>query len=131
MLNKSGVKSATYIAPMQILADPNLQFSVGCIVPATAGVVDSSSGRKIASAGLPITVDLGSLDKACKVADATTNFANAVLLHDVDVTNGQNNGTALIFGFVDMSKLSSDMISKINTAFGVSGASKKITFVKY
>lgn len=131
MLNKSGVKSATYTAPTQILADPNLQFSVGCVVPAAAGVVDSFSGRKIANAGLPIVVDLGSLNNVCKVADATTNFANAVLLHDVDVTNGQNNGTALIFGFVDMSKLSSDMISKINTAFGTSSASKKITFVKY
>ena len=128
MLNNSGIN---YTAPTQILADPELQFSVGCIVPATAGVVDSSSGRKIVSAGLPITVDLGSLNNACKVADATTNIANAVLLHDVDVTNGANNGTALIFGFVDMSKVSSDMISKINTAFGASGASKKITFVKY
>lgn len=131
MLNKSGIKSGTYTAPTQILADPELQFSVGCIVPATAGVVDSSSGRKIVSAGLPITVDLGSLNNACKVADTTTNIANAVLLHDVDVTDGANNGTALIFGFVDMSKLSLDMISKINTAFGASGASKKITFVKY
>lgn len=131
MLNKSGIKSGTYTAPTQILADPELQFSVGCIVPEVAGVVDSSTGRKIASAGLPITVDLGSLNNACKVANATTNIANAVLLHDVDVTDGANNGTALIFGFVDLSKVSSDMMSKINTAFGVSGASKKITFVKY
>lgn len=131
MLNKTGIKSGTYTAPTQILADTDLQFSVGCIVPASAGVVDSSSGRKMVSAGLPLTIDLGSLNNACKVADEKTNFANAVLLHDVDVTDGANNGTALIFGFVDMSKVSSEMISKINTAFGVSGASKKITFIKY
>lgn len=131
MLNKKGIKSGTYTAPTQILADPELQFSVGCVVPAKAGVVDSSSGRKIVSAGLPITVDLNSLNDACKVADETTNIANAVLLHDVDVTDGANNGTALIFGFVDMSKVSSYVASKINTAFSVSGASKKITFVKY
>lgn len=130
MLNDGRIVKSNYVAPVQILADPNLQFSVGCIVPAVAGE-DTSEGRKIAQAGLPIVVDLGSLNNACKVADATTNLANAVLLHDVDVTKGQNNGTALIFGFVDMSKLSSDMISKINTAFGASGASKKITFVKY
>lgn len=130
MLNKSGIKSGIYTAPTQILADPSLQFSVGCVVPTVAGE-DTSDGRKIAQAGLPVVVDLGSLNNACKVADATTNLANAVLLHDVDVTKGQNNGTALIFGFVDMSKMSSDMISKINTAFGASGASKKITFVKY
>lgn len=131
MLNDGRIVKSTYVAPTQILADPNLQFSVGCIVPTTAGVFDSSSGRKIARAGLPITVDLGSINSVCKVANATTDIANAVLLHDVDVTNGQSNGTALIFGFVDMSKLSSDMISKVNTAFGVESASKKITFIKY
>lgn len=130
MLNSGSIVKSTYVAPVQILADPSLQFSVGCIVPAVAGK-DTDDGRKIAQAGLPIVVNLDSLNSACKVADTTTNFANAVLLHDVDVTKGQNNGTALIFGFVDMSKVSSDMISKINNAFGASGASKKITFVKY
>lgn len=130
MLNKSGIYKATYASPIQILADPNLQFSVGCVVPATAGTA-TSDGRKIAQAGLPITVNLGNLNEVCKVADATTNTANAILLHDVDVTNGQNNGTALIFGFVDLSKLSLDMVSKINTAFGASGATRKIVFVKY
>lgn len=131
MLNDGRIVKSTYVAPTQILADPNLQFSVGCIVPTTAGVVDSFSGRKIARAGLPIVVDLGSINSACKVANATTDIANAVLLHDVDVTNGQSNGTALIFGFVDVSKLSSDIVSKVNTAFGVESASKKITFIKY
>lgn len=129
MLNKNGIYKATYASPIQILADPNLQFSVGCIVPVTAGTA-TDDGRKIAQAGLPITINLSNLNEVCKVADAKTNIVNAVLLHDVDVTNGQNNGTALIFGFVDLSKVSSDMMSKINTAFGVSGASKSIIFVK-
>lgn len=130
MLNDRRIVKSTYAAPVQILADPNLQFSVGCIVPADAGE-HTSDGRNIAKAGLPIVVNLGSLGSACKVADAAGNLANAVLLHDVDVTEGENNGTALIFGFVDMSKLSSDMISKVDTAFGVDGSSKKITFIKY
>lgn len=130
MLNKGKIITTNYANDVQILADPDLQFSVGCIVPATAGEVQPN-GSKIAHAGLPLTVDLGSINSECKVADATTNIANAVLLHDVDVTKGQNNGTALIFGFVDMSKVSSDMISKINAVFGASGASKKITFIKY
>ena len=130
MLNKSGIYKATYASPIQILADPNLQFSVGCMVPATAGTA-TSDGRKIAQAGLPITIDLDNLNEVCKVADATTNIANAILLHDVDVTNGQNNGTALIFGFVDLSKVSSGTVSKIKTAFGASGATRNITFVKH
>lgn len=130
MLNKSGIYKATYASPIQILADPNLQFSVGCMVPTTAGTA-TSDGRKIAQAGLPITVDLKNLNEVCKVADGETNIVNAVLLHDVDVTNGQNNGTALIFGFVDLSKVSSDMMSKIKTAFDASGATRSIMFVKY
>lgn len=130
MLNKNGIYKATYASPIQILADPNLQFSVGCVVPATAGTA-TGDGRKIAQAGLPITVDFGNLNKVCKVADATTNKVNAILLHDVDVTNGQNNGTALIFGFVDLSKVSSYVMTKINTAFGASGATKNIVFVNY
>lgn len=131
MLNKSGIYKATYASPIQILADPNLQFSVGCIVPTAAGTTTTSDGRKIAQAGLPIVVNLDNLNEACKVADKETNIVNAVLLHDVDVTNGQNNGTALIFGFVDMLKVSSDMKPKIDTAFGASGATKNIMFVKY
>lgn len=137
MLNKNGIYKATCASPVQILADPNLQFSVGCTVPATAGTA-TSDGRKIAHAGLPITVNLSNLNEACKVVDTSSNvadtssdFANAILLHDVDVTNGQNNGTALIFGFVDLSKVSSDMKSKIDTAFNVTGASRNIVFVKY
>lgn len=130
MLNDGRIVKSTYVAPTQILADPNLQFSVGCIVPSVAGN-DAGDGRKIAQAGLPIVVDLKSLNSACKVANATTDLANAVLLHDVDVTKGQNNGTALIFGFVDMSKVSSDMASKIDSVFSASGASKNITFIKY
>lgn len=124
MLNKSGIYKATYASPVQILADPNLQFSVGCIVPTVAGIA-TNDGRMIAQAGLPITVDLSNLNEACKVAN-TTNIVNAILLHDVDVTNGQNNGTALIFGFVDLSKVSSAMVNRINTAFNVPGATKNI-----
>lgn len=124
MLNKSGIYKATYASPIQILADPNLQFSVGCIVPTAAGTA-IGDGRKIAQAGLPIVVNLEKLEETCKVADKT-NAVNAVLLHDVDVTNGQANGTALIFGFVDLSKVSSDMMLKIKTAFDVSGATKNV-----
>lgn len=35
--------------------------------------------------------------------------ANAVLLHNVDVTNGNNNGTALIWGFVNINRLEADV----------------------
>ena len=55
---------------------------------------------------------------------------NAVLLHDVDVTNGNANGTALIFGFVNVNRVESDVATAITTAIGATGASKQITFIK-
>ena len=38
-----------------------------------------------------------------------TVSANAVLLHNVDVTAGTKNGTALLFGFVNYNRLESDV----------------------
>lgn len=42
--------------------------------------------------------------------------AKGVLLHDVDVTAGDNNGTLLIFGFVNINRLDTDVQTAITTA---------------
>lgn len=42
--------------------------------------------------------------------------ATGVLLHDVDVTAGDNNGTLLIFGFVNINRLDADVQTAITTA---------------
>ena len=55
---------------------------------------------------------------------------NAVLLHDVDARIANANGTALIFGFVNLSRLASGVEAKIDTALTNVNASKLITFVK-
>lgn len=122
MLNKSGIIKAEYATPKQILADPNLQFSVGCLVPANIGNT---------KAGTPIHVDLSNINVACKKVDNTATFANAVLLHDVDVSNGQTNGTALIFGFVDLNKVDTTTQTLLKTALSTDGATKLITLVNY
>ena len=122
MLNKSGIIKADYATPKQILADPNLQFSVGCLVP--AGIGNSK-------AGTPIYVDLSNINVVCKKVDNTTTFANAVLLHDVDVSNGNTNGTALIFGFVDLNKVDTTTQTLLETALSNTSATKLITLVKY
>lgn len=127
MLNRSGISKTTMIAPRQILANVELQSSVGCIVPQALGV--EVGGKKIAKAGTPIKVDLMNLQTAATKADGTTAM-NAVLLHDVDVTNGNANGTALIFGFVNVNRVESDVATAITTAVGATGASKQITFIK-
>ena len=127
MLNKSGITKTTLTAPKQILANVELQASVGCIVPTTLGV--TVGARKVAKAGTPIKIDLMNLQTAAVKADGTTAM-NAVLLHDVDVTTGNANGTALIFGFVNVNRVDSDVAAAITTAAGAAGASKQITFMK-
>lgn len=122
MLNKSGIIKTDYATPKQILADPSLQFSVGCLVPANIGNT---------KAGTPIYVDLNNINVACKKVDNTATFANAVLLHDVDVSNGQTNGTALIFGFVDLNKVDATTQTLLKTALSTDGATKLITLVNY
>lgn len=123
MLNRSGISKATYTAPKQILANVELQSSVGCIVPQILGVTVGSA--KIAKAGTPIKIDLMNTNTAVAVAGAED--MNAVLLHDVDVTNGNANGTALIFGFVNVNRVEADVAAKIAA---VTTNSSKVTFLK-
>lgn len=127
MLNRSGITNTSLAATKQILANVDLQSSVGCIVPQTLGVVVGS--KKIAKAGTPIKIDLMNLQTAAVKADGTTPL-NAVLLHDVDVTAGNANGTALIFGFVNVNRVDSDVATAITTAVAADGVSQMITFMK-
>lgn len=191
MFNKDGVKNTKYGAPVQILANVELQYSMGCRVPQSLGT-DVAGVGKIAKAGTPVFLNLATRDivpvvkpgavtetatgsvitgasitkvevvaatfktavsntagiykfKATvdnstttwKLGDNTvtlntygitvtgtvangdeiqvvftasgTATANAVLLHNVDVTDGTKNGTALLFGFVNYNRLESDV----------------------
>ena len=110
MLNRSGVTKTSYAAPKQILANVELQASVGCIVPQSIGV--AVGGKKIAKAGTPITISLTNLQTA--VSAAAGGKANAVLLHDVDVTAGNANGTALYFGVVNINRVDSDVAATLS-----------------
>ena len=127
MLNYDGIEKTTLTAPKQILANVQLQESVGCIVPQTLGVAVGS--KKIAKAGTPINIDFTNLQTAAKAA-ATASPMNAVLLHDVDVTSGSKNGTALIFGFVNLNRVDSDVATAIATAKGYGTPSPMLTFIK-
>lgn len=135
MLNRSGISKTTLTATKQILANVELQSSVGCIVPQTLGVAVGT--KKVAKAGTPINIDLMNLKTAVKKPDPDTAGSgaaavpmNAVLLHDVDVTGGNANGTALIFGFVNVNRVDSDVAAAITTAAAISGSTDKITFMK-
>lgn len=104
MLNKHMIIKDSYGNVNQILADPNLQFSVGCVIPQNLGN---------SKAGTPIKIDLTNLTQPAIKPDGSTIQANAVLLHDVDLSHGQTNGTALLFGFVNLSRIDSTTESLI------------------
>lgn len=104
MLNQTGIKTSVGIAPNQILVNPQFQFSVGIVVSkecAAKAVVEN--GRKILKAGTPLTGNLDS--RTAPFAIATAANVTGMLLHDVDVTDSNANGTLLIFGFVNMNRL--------------------------
>ena len=108
MYNNTGITKTSYLNKNQILFAVEHQVSMSIVVDDTAGTEDSATKRKIVKAGTPLT---GSLDeRTTAFTKATTSTgANAVgiLLHDVDVTAGENNGTLLIFGFVNTNRLDS------------------------
>ena len=105
MFNKTGIKKTTGAAPVQILFDVQNQVSVSIVVD--DGYSVTRDGRKIVPAGTPLSGSLTARNTAFVKAVDNTNPATGVLLHDVDVTDGDTNGTLLIWGFVDLNKIDS------------------------
>lgn len=111
MFNKTGIKKTTGAAPVQILFDVQNQVSVSVVVD--DGYSVTRDGRKIVPAGTPLSGSLTARNTAfVKAMDNTAESgasngkpATGVLLHDVDVTDGDTNGTLLIWGFVDLNKI--------------------------
>lgn len=128
MANKIEQVAAT--ATKQILFATQPSMSVGVVV-GNAGVSADSNGKKILKAGTPLKGSLEARGTAWTLsADSSgTNPAVGVLLHDVDVTAGNENGTALIFGFVDLNKVDSSVTALITTAAKAALAGK-VTFLK-
>lgn len=227
MLNRSGIETLTLGAPAQIVANVEMQASVGCIVAQSLGI-DQADGKKIAYAGTPLSINpadrtaaaiaagtktpaawafaittafaadevltvdsvnytckatenvgskqfagttaaeqaasllkmlasdtyafsagaetaqivatqktasstetavvvsktasTGAFSAVAKVASYSEAAGNALLLHDVDVTNGAANGTALIFGFVNWNLINSAIQASVNTGINAYGA---------
>ena len=92
----------------------------------TVRVEYAADGKSIAKAGTPIHIDLSNLQTPAAAATAGS-AANAVLLHDVEVTSGSHNGTALIFGFVNINRLASDVKAKVTAGINTVGA---VSFIK-
>jgi hypothetical protein len=136
MLNRDGVRKYSYNNVRQILANVEFQESVGCIVPQEMGVEVTANGRtrKIVKAGTPVSINLEDINDPVVVPKAAAGGEpavpmNAVLLHDVDVTDGAANGTACIFGFINLNRLENDVKTAITAATAIAGASPLLTFM--
>ena len=106
MFNRPGIKKETLAAPQQILFNVQNQMSVSVLVDSTMASV-TVDGRKVVKAGTPLNGDLTARGTAFKAAADTTAPAVGVLLHDVDITDNNANGTLLIWGFVNLDRLDS------------------------
>lgn len=111
------IKSQTYVNVDQILFYTDPQVSVGIQVTNT-GISADADGKKILKAGTPLAGSLEARGTAFVKASTTEGVSNAVgvLLHDVDVTAGAENATMLIFGFVDLNKLTTATAALIDAA---------------
>lgn len=114
----------------QILANATLFQAFGAQISGTG--VSAVNGRKIIPAGTPV----GGAENFCEDEQAelvVTNTAEdaaetqGVLLYEVDVTEGVNNGTVLVFGFVNENRLDEKLTVVDEAKTALDG---KVTFVK-
>lgn len=129
MLNQTGVRKETYGNTNQILFAVEHQVSMGVVVNKALGVAEGT--KKVVKAGTPLTGNLDARTTAFTAATAgsSTEASNAVgvLLHDVDVTTGDANGTLLLFGFVNTNRI--DATTKAKLTDTVKAAMPMIKFV--
>lgn len=130
MYNNTGVTKTSYLNKNQILFAVEHQVSMSIVVD-DANITAGSNGKKIVKAGTPLA---GSLDarttaftKASSSGNPSVSNAVGILLHDVDVTAGENNGTLLIFGFVNTNRI--DATTKALITAEVKAALPMIKFV--
>lgn len=107
-----------------ILVADSLAFSLGAVIGNTS-VTAGADGRKIIKAGTPLTGNILKRNTAFTVG--TSANAVALLLHDLDVTDGNTNGTILISGYVDYDKLDANVQALITNE--VAAKLTKITFI--
>lgn len=120
------VKTTSYGTEKTILIAPELAFTIPVQVTNT-GITADADGKKIIKAGTPIggsTNVLENRNTVLVVANGST--AQGVILHDVDVTAGQENATMVVAGYVDLNKIA----TANQPVADAKAALTKITFMK-
>ena len=111
VMNK--IKKQSYGNRKEILIAPELAFSVGCIVSSTG--IEAVNGKKILKAGTPVGGADVLTNRQAALSQNTENPVG-IILHDVDVTNGDENATLVLKGQVDLLKLEDDVKALVTTA---------------
>lgn len=124
MLNRTGITRETFMSGKQILFAVDHQVSMGVVVADSVGV--SENGKKIAKAGMPLTGNLDARETAFTEANSDGSDVVGILLHDVDVTTGEANGTILLHGFVN-----TNMIDETTKGKLVSAVTKALPMIKF
>lgn len=107
MAVSNSIVSKDFGNDVQILIAPEVAVTIGCLVNNT-GVTAGPDGKKILKAGTPVgnaTSVLTSRQTVLSMASASVTNVQGVLLHDVDVTDGDVNATLVIEGVIDLLKI--------------------------
>lgn len=104
-MNQTGITRMTGASPKQILFNVQNQVSVGVTLAQNFDGAVTENGRKVVKAGFPLNGDLTARETAFVKAVDSTNPAVGILLHDVDVTDGDANASLLIWGFVNLDRV--------------------------
>lgn len=120
----NSVKSLEFGNDKQILVAPELAFTIGCLVTNT-GISANAEGKKIIKAGTPVGGGDVLVNRQTVLAQNAESPVG-VLLHDVDVTAGQENATLVVEGIVDIEKLDADVKGLVETA---KANLTKVTFI--
>lgn len=112
MANK--VVKTTYGAPEKhiLIANDSYMVTLPAIIKDT-GVSAGTDGRKVVKAGTPLYGDIEKRDSGFTISGAGNPVC--VLMHDTDVTAGDENGTIVIAGCVDLLKLDDSVKTAISS----------------
>ena len=125
----------TYMDEKDIRLFPEVCVEIPVIVGNT-GVTVGTDGRKVIKAGTPIGSTTNVFENRQTVLNVTNTANNSspaaadgknsfgVLMHDVDVTNGNANASMLIACYVDLLKLDVTPVADAKTALS------RILFIK-
>lgn len=127
MANK--IVTETYNAPEKhiLIANDSYMVTLPGIIKAT-GVTAGTDGKKIVKAGTPVYGDIEKRDTGFTISGSQGANPVAVVMHDVDVTAGDENGTIVLAGVVDLLKLETSVQTALTSS--IKAALPRIIFVE-